>query len=108
MLFRSPQEHGNHTGVKHLSVCDDQGVGLEFGTDSSFECNVSHYTSEQLTEAMHNYELETGNNTIVRVDYKVSGIGSNSCGPELIEKYRLNEKKFNFSFYMHPIGLKKH
>ena len=97
-----PQEHGNHVGVKYLAVRDDRGAGLEFGTDTSFECNVSHYTSEQLTVATHNHKLTPSKQTIVRVDYKVSGIGSSSCGPELLEKYRLAEKEFNFSFYLKP------
>lgn len=98
-----PQEHGNHTNVKYLKVFNEKGSGLEFFSEQGFECNVSHYSSEQLTRAMHNHELESGKNTIVRVDYKVSGIGSHSCGPELIEKYRFNEKEFRFSFGIHTI-----
>ena len=40
--------------------------------------------------------------TIIRIDYKNSGVSSNSCGPELLEKYRLNETTVeNFSFYIH-------
>ena len=100
--YIKPQEHGNHTGVRYLAVSDHQGDGLEFGSTKAFECNVSHYSSEQLTNTKHSFELEPGNHTIVRIDYKVSGIGSASCGPELIEKYRFNEKKFNFSFYLRP------
>ena len=32
--------------------------------------------------------------------YKQSGIGSNSCGPDLPEKYRLNEEDFSYDFYL--------
>ena len=91
-----PQEHGNHTGVR----CMRLKGGLAFEADRDFEINVSQYTSEMLTNASHTDELEKCGNTIVRIDYKVSGIGSNSCGPELIEKYRLNEKEINFNFVM--------
>jgi beta-galactosidase len=99
-----PQEHGNHTGVKQLAVFNDQSQGLEFLSEQDFECNVSHYTSEQLTNARHNHDLVPEKLTIVRVDYKVSGIGSHSCGPELMEKYRLGEKEFKLKFGVHPIG----
>ncbi|MDR2043990.1 MAG: DUF4981 domain-containing protein [Clostridium sp.] len=99
-----PQEHGNHTGVKYLKVREEQGLALEFYSEHGFECNVSHYDAEQLTEALHSHELERGKHTIVRVDYKVSGIGSHSCGPELMEKYRFSEKEFHFSFGVHAIG----
>ena len=84
----------------HLVRCMRLKGGLAFEADRDFEINVSQYTSEMLTNASHTDELEKCGNTIVRIDYKVSGIGSNSCGPELIEKYRLNEKEINFNFVM--------
>lgn len=34
----------------------------------------------------------------IGIDYKVSGIGSNSCGSELGQKYRLDEKEFEYTF----------
>lgn len=79
-------------------ACED--YGLNFIGDSEFEFNVSEYTSEVLTNAMHINELVKNNRTNLRIDYKVSGIGSNSCGPQLLEKYRLNKESFIFSFYI--------
>ena len=55
-----------------------------------------------LTLAEHTDELTADGLTHVRVDYKVSGLGSNSCGPELEEKYRLSEKQFRFAFSVRP------
>ena len=91
-----PQEHGNHTKTKMLNM----GCGMKFIGDSEFEFNVSEYTSEVLTKALHINELEKNNKTNVRIDYKVSGIGSNSCGPQLIEKYRLKKGTLNFAFFV--------
>jgi len=88
-----PQEHGNHTKTKQLHI-----GGLKFWAENEFQFNVSNYTSEILTKTMHESELIEGDNTIVRIDYKNSGIGSNSCGPELLEEYRLKEKNINFEF----------
>ena len=42
---------------------------------------------------MHNYELEKSGHVIWHLDYGMSGVGSNSCGPELLKQYRLNEEK---------------
>lgn len=94
--YAVPQEHGNHTGVKMLKM----GAGIEFATDGVFEINVSSYTSDALTKALHTNELEKNGCTNIRVDYKDSGTGSHSCGPDLIEDYRLNEKKISFTFYI--------
>ena len=91
-----PQEHGNHYASKLLKM----NSGLSFATDGEFEFNVSEYTADGLFKAMHTDELHGNGCTNIRIDYKVSGIGSNSCGPELIKKYRLDEKEFTFEFYI--------
>jgi beta-galactosidase len=88
-----PQEHGNHTAVKELRIGD-----LRFISDTGLECNVSQYSTEDLFRAEHTDELVKDGKTHLRIDYKVSGIGSNSCGPELEKQYRLDEKEIHFSF----------
>ena len=96
-----PQEHGNHTGSKMLHI-----GRLRFLADTEFEINVSRYSIAALTAAEHTDELECDGDTHVRIDYKVSGIGSNSCGPRLEEKYRLSEKTIHFAFSVQPDWLK--
>ncbi|MBU3112214.1 DUF4981 domain-containing protein [Clostridium lacusfryxellense] len=95
-----PQEHGNHTKAKELCIggLKFSSLGVNFSSNNQFEFNVSNYTSEVLTNAKHTDELIENENTIVRIDYKNSGIGSNSCGPELIDEYRLKEKDISFQF----------
>ena len=93
-----PQEHGNHFGVRHLAF----ELGLEFLADRPFECNVSQYDAKALFNTRHVAELLKDGMTHVRIDYKDSGIGSNSCGPVLMEKYRLDEKQIHFRFLMRP------
>ena len=94
--YMVPQEHGNHTACKILN----QMHGLRFQADSVFEINVSKYTSQALTKAMHWDELTTNHAVNIRIDYKNSGVGSNSHGPELLEKYRLAEKEIEFGFWV--------
>ena len=50
--------------------------------------------------AMHTNELKKDDCINVRIDYKMSGVGSNSCGPDVLEKYQLNEKNFEFKFFI--------
>ena len=92
-----PQEHGNHTKVQMLRIGK-----LEFTSQTGFECNVSKYTIDTLRKATHTNELTQDGKIYLRVDYKVSGLGSHSCGPELLEKYRLSEKKIVFDFTIKP------
>jgi len=92
-----PQEHGNHIGTKILDIAD----GLNFSSDDGFEFNVSRFGAMNLMRAMHTDEIKKEDSTVIRIDYKNSGMGSNSCGPELLPKYQLCEKKIeNFVFYI--------
>ncbi len=91
-----PQEHGNHTKTKILDIKN----GLKFMTEKEFEFNVSHYNSYNLDKAKHIDKLIKDNATNIRIDYKVSGIGSGSCGPKLAEKYQLKNEDIDFSFYI--------
>lgn len=90
-----PQEHGNHTLSKMLSIGD-----MVFESDNTFDFNISNYSSKMLTKANHTDELKTDGKTYIRIDYKNSGIGSNSCGPELLQQFKLDEKEINFKFTM--------
>jgi len=90
-----PQEHGNHTDTKVLNIKN----GLSFEAEK-MDINVSNYDFYALHTATHQDELKKTDWVNVRIDYKDSGIGSNSCGPFLSEKYRLDEKDISFEFYI--------
>ena len=70
-----------------------------------FSFNASHYSDAQLTEKGHDYELVPSKETYLYLDYKNSGIGSNSCGPALDPKWRLKEKEFAFTIRLKPTSL---
>lgn len=76
---------------------------LEFMSDTRFEMNVSKYSIDALYRANHTDELIEDGKIHLRIDYKNSGLGSNSCGPKLAEKYRLSEKKIDFAFSVRPV-----
>jgi beta-galactosidase len=90
-----PQEHGNHTDTKYVYMKES---GLCFESEKDFEFAVTHLDALMLMRAKHTDEIIPAGKTIVRIDYKASGIGSNSCGPALNEKYRLDEKDIDFTF----------
>lgn len=92
-----PQEQGNHWAVRSLRI-----GRFQFRSPTPFECQVLPYSTEMLTQAEHLDELLPDGNTHVRIDYRVSGLGSNSCGPRLAEAYQLKEKQIHFSFSILP------
>jgi len=88
-----PQEHGNHYNVKYLELGE-----YKFITKDTFEFNVSRFSTSEIDRKNHNFELVPNGYSNVRIDYKMSGIGSNSCGPELPSKYQLRDEKIKFNF----------
>ena len=101
--YLKPQENGSHYNTDWAVVTNNQGMGLLFAADKSFSFNAAHYTAMDITHARHPHELKKREEIIVNIDYGMSGVGSNSCGPELLEQYRLSEKNINFSFRMKPV-----
>lgn len=96
-----PQENGSHCGCRYLSAYSADPLPiLTVTSENDFSFHASAYTQEELTVKKHNYELMRAPYHILCIDYKMSGIGSNSCGPELLEKYRLNEENFAYSLRM--------
>ncbi|MBE6958765.1 MAG: glycoside hydrolase family 2 [Ruminococcaceae bacterium] len=91
-----PQEHGNHYGTRYLEL--ENGLTIE--ADEAFEINVSQYSTEELFKKQHAAELQKDGKTHIRIDYKDSGIGSGSCGPQLMDKYKLSEEEFTFEFVL--------
>ena len=104
-----PQENGSHFDCSYVQI---SAPGANDGADRTshsiavtsavpFSMNASPYTAEELTNAAHNYELSESDKSVLCIDYRQNGIGSNSCGPELDEKYRFDEDEWEFGFTMH-------
>jgi len=60
-----------------------------FGKQEGCSFNAQHYTTDDVDETQHAYELEEKkrDEVYVRLDYKTAGIGSGSCGPKTEGKY---------------------
>ncbi|MBQ8849874.1 MAG: glycoside hydrolase family 2 [Clostridia bacterium] len=98
-----PQENMAHTDTDWVAVSNLTGHGLyAFSTGNSFSFNCAHYTAKQLTETAHDYELVPLKETVVNIDYRHAGIGSNSCGPSLRKDLRLSEDSIDFEFRIKP------
>ncbi len=96
-----PQENGSHYDCDFVEVSGGS-FGLAVAAEEGFSFNASGYTQEMLEMAKHNYELKAADSTVLCVDHKMNGIGSNSCGPQVLERYQFKENEFKFAFTMIP------
>ena len=95
--YIKPQENSSHWNTEYVKLTDATTT-LTATSDNNFSFNICEYTQEELASKAHNYELEKSGYKVLCLDYKMSGVGSGSCGPELLEQYQLNEKEFSFDF----------
>ncbi len=100
--YLMPQENGSHYACDYVVVGDD-GIALALESDRPFSFNLSPYTQEELAAKAHAYELVESEDTVLCVDGAMSGVGSHSCGPELIRRYRSDGAKLTLQFTMRPI-----
>ena len=94
--YLKPQENGSHYGCTEVKVANSSDC-FTVQSHAPFSMNVSPYSQEELGSKKHQYDLEKSGSTILCVDYKMSGVGSNSCGPALKAQYRLNEIEWDWA-----------
>ena len=96
-----PQENGSHYDCEYVEL-NNSRYGIVVSAENAFSFNASYYTQEELEEKTHNYELTESDSVVFCVDYALNGIGSNSCGPVVLEKYRFDDVLFRFQFTLIP------
>lgn len=91
-----PQECANHYGADFVELTNGENTVRFDG--KGFEFSALHYTPEQLADTNHIHELVEKDSSVVIINYKNNGIGSNSCGPRLPEMHKFKDREFDFKF----------
>ena len=96
-----PQENGSHYDCEYVEL-NNSRYGIVASAEKAFSFNASYYTQEELEKKTHNYELTESDSVVFCVDYALNGIGSNSCGPVVLDQYRFDDVLFRFQFTLVP------
>lgn len=97
--YAMPQENGHRGNVKWLAVGDEKESLLICVKDGA-GIDVHDYTIEALNAAKHAGEIKKCPETVVHIDAKHSGVGTNSCGEEqtYANKTRINDYRMKMVF----------
>ena len=102
--YIKPQENGNKTDVRWAAVTNKQGLGLLAAGMPLMEVSAHHYTAEDFTLTPHAHELVRRHATMLNLDYRQGGLGSNSCGPEPLPQYLLEPRATAFTVRLKPFS----
>ena len=83
--YVKPQENGSHYGTEFMEITDGKTT---LRAEGNFSFSALPYSAATLTHTAHDWELPAAESTYLSLDYFMSGIGSNSCGPWLSEKWQ--------------------
>ena len=102
-----PQENGAHSDTRALALTDDLGFGMMIISESAqgegFSFTAHNYSDRALDKAEHTPELQWEDDITLSIDWAHGGIGSRSCGPEPLEKYKLRLKEeIELGFVLRP------
>ncbi|MEE8391782.1 MAG: hypothetical protein V3S14_13440, partial [Anaerolineae bacterium] len=100
-----PQENGNKTDVRWVALTNAAGIGLMAVGMPLLNVSAHHFTTQDLTQAIHTYELERRDSITLNLDYKQSGLGGASCGPGTLPQYLIEPREVRFSLRLRPISL---
>ena len=98
-----PQEHGHKTDVRWLTLCDASGRGLRVAGAPLIEFNASHFTADDLFNAKHTCDLKPRAEVVLCLDHAQRGLGTASCGPDTLERYRLLQRAYRFTYLLSAI-----
>ena len=101
-----PQENGNHTGVRWMSLANSVGKGLLVVGDQPLSTSVWPYTSEVLNQALHINDLKRADQNTLNIDLVQTGVGGRdswSMHARPIDQYRLLEKEYHYGFTILPL-----
>jgi beta-galactosidase len=120
--YLRPQENGNKTDVRWVSLTNDEGMGLLFTGMPLIDVNASHVIMEDLESPertggrheegkkplnRHTADVNFRDLTSVNIDYKQMGVGGdNSWGAWPHKEYRLWENSYTYSFIIKPLSAK--
>lgn len=91
-----PQSTGNHTEVRDVTF---NGGLLSVTSDKPFQFSAVPYSDENIQASKHIKDLRADGMVTVHLDAEQTGVGTATCGPDVLPKYRIPVQDTPFSFF---------
>jgi beta-galactosidase len=87
--FVVPQEHGLHVETRWLTLATADGASVRVEGNPPFAFSASHFRAEDLADALHTPDLVPRPETVLHLDAAHRGLGTASCGPDVLPRHRV-------------------
>ncbi|WP_326812858.1 glycoside hydrolase family 2 TIM barrel-domain containing protein [Streptomyces scopuliridis] len=102
--YLRPQESGGRSGVRDFSLLSEEtGAGLTVRLDAPRQVSVTRHRASGLAAATHHDELVPLPHCVVHLDAAHRGLGTASCGPDTLPRYRLGAGTYRWSWTLRPL-----
>ncbi len=97
--YSEPQENGNKTDVRWMSLTNDDGQGLLVIGEPLLAFSAHHYTTTDLEDAKYTWQMERRENITLSVDMQQTGVGGDdSWGARTHDEYTVWPEPLEYSF----------
>jgi beta-galactosidase len=97
-----PQENGTRTDVRHIHLCHGASAGEKIRIEATapIAFSISRFEPAGLWAVRHADELIPIRESILFLDTVIRGVGTATCGPDVLEPYRVRPGVYqmNLSF----------
>ena len=98
--YAMPQENGNRTDTRSLTLSANNGVGITVSGTPSFQFSIWPYSAKNISEALHPYDLVEQGFYTLNLDHAQAGIGGTVVGS--LPRYELPAGDYRFRFLLQP------
>jgi len=103
--YSEPQENGNKTDVRWVTLTDSAGHGLLVIGEPLVSFSAHHYTTEDLETAKYSWQMERRDEIILSIDMQQTGVGGDdSWGARTHDEYTVWPEPLRYSFRLRGIG----
>ena len=96
-----PQDYGLRTDTRRVCLTDGAGRGLQFSMDQPFAFNAYDCTTDNLTKAVYQFDLQRGGDITLNLDYATSGLGCTARG--IFDAYRVYPAGYERTLTIKPV-----
>jgi beta-galactosidase len=99
-----PQENGNKTDVRWLSLTAPDGAGLHVAGQPLLEFSAHHFRANDLYRALHTHEIARREEVVLSLDARQCGVGTAAVGPETPRRHRIGSGTHRLVYRLRALG----